>query len=138
MFANLLLLIVLVPKDAGPSEWGYKTYFCHGIASPAEERISLRLSSNMLEGSTGCWQWEAGFCLGQFILSCPGLFAGKRCLELGCGSGLVGICLHRIGAAQITLTDGNMQTLANCQHNLDTNCPSPTEVSDPWSMWFSS
>ena len=30
----------------------------------------------MLEGSTGCFQWEAGFLLGAFILSNPHLFSG--------------------------------------------------------------
>ena len=134
VLVTLLLIIMLALKDTGPSEWGYKTYFCHGLGSPAEERISLHLSSNLLEGSTGCWQWEAGLFLGQFILSFPRLFAGKRCLELGCGSGLVGICLHRVGATQITLTDGNVQTLGNCQRNLDINCSTSSKVADPRSM----
>ena len=74
---------VLVLQDAS---WGYKTFFYDSSKSEHRNKaaydgkagqISLRLSSNMLEGSTGCFQWEAGFLLGAFILSNPHLFSGK-------------------------------------------------------------
>lgn len=69
----------------GVDGWGYKTYFYESdsganalVTGPrARGSISVRLSANMLEGSTGCYQWEAGFLLGSFILSRPHLFAGE-------------------------------------------------------------
>ena len=42
-------------------------------------------------------------------------------MELGCGSGLLGICLQRAGAGHIVLTDGDIATLENCRHNLSVN-----------------
>lgn len=47
--------------------------------------------------------------------------AGRRCCELGCGPGVVGISLQRVGAGSILLTDGDGQTLLNCRHNLGIN-----------------
>ena len=46
--------------------------------------------------------------------------AGKTVLELGCGSGLLGVILARLGAHAV-LTDGSAPTLANCMHNLHLN-----------------
>ena len=46
--------------------------------------------------------------------------AGKRCLELGCGSGLLGVILARLQAHAV-LTDGSTSTLENCMHNLAIN-----------------
>ena len=42
-------------------------------------------------------------------------------VELGCGVGLLGICLHRVGAGPLTLTDGDMRTVTNCCSNLNLN-----------------
>ena len=42
-------------------------------------------------------------------------------MELGCGSGLVGLCLHLAAAQPVLLTDGNETALANCMHNLMQN-----------------
>lgn len=47
--------------------------------------------------------------------------AGKQCLELGSGSGVVGIALHRAEASHIMLTDGNSAAVQNCIHNLNLN-----------------
>lgn len=83
--------------------------------------FTLHLSSNLLEGSTGCFPWEAGFRLSELFLSLPHLVRNKRCLELGCGSGMATISALRAGAAHIWCTDGDQQTLDNFQHNMDLN-----------------
>ena len=49
------------------------------------------------------------------------LLEGRKTLELGCGAGMLGILLQRIGAAGVCLTDGDAQTLCNCLHNLRIN-----------------
>lgn len=51
----------------------------------------------------------------------PPAFADKSCLELGAGTGVVGISLARMGAARVLLTDGNSATVENCSHNLQLN-----------------
>jgi hypothetical protein len=42
-------------------------------------------------------------------------------LQLGAGAGMVGVCLARLAAAKIVLTDGDLATLANLRHNLQVN-----------------
>ena len=74
----------------GGTSWCHKTY-CYGPASdddlpqcandsPQKEAgiISLRLSHNLIEGGTGCHEWEAGFFLAEFALSNPSIFKGKH------------------------------------------------------------
>ena len=46
--------------------------------------------------------------------------AGRSVLELGCGAGLLGVVLARLGARAL-LTDGSAPTLVNCLHNLRLN-----------------
>lgn len=55
----------------------------------------------------------------------------RRVLELGCGLGLLGACLHRIGAGPLTLTDGNARTVANCCSNLLLNDVPAILITDP-------
>lgn len=47
--------------------------------------------------------------------------AGKRCIDVGCGSGLAGVALHRAGAAQAILADGDAGTVHNCARNIHLN-----------------
>ena len=55
--------------------------------------------------------------------------AGRKCLELGCGSGVVGVALSRAGAARILLTDGNSDAVQNCEHNMRLNdCKTTNET----------
>lgn len=54
-------------------------------------------------------------------VDCGLVITGRRCLELGCGAGVVGVALRRTGAASVTLTDGNDAAVENCKHNLDIN-----------------
>src|SRR3954469_7889862 len=43
--------------------------------------------------------WAGGQALARFILDHPEQIAGKRVLDIGAGSGMVGIAAHRAGAA---------------------------------------
>lgn len=42
-------------------------------------------------------------------------------MELGCGAGVTGIGLHRVGASAVVLTDSDASSLQNCRHNLEIN-----------------
>lgn len=75
------------------AKWMYKTY-CYGThdstaeqlgcccqkADPSQGVITLRLSQNMFEGSTGCHDWEAGFFLAEYILNHSNLVKGAYLL----------------------------------------------------------
>ncbi|DBA83657.1 TPA: hypothetical protein ACH3X1_006213 [Trebouxia sp. C0004] len=53
----------------------------------------------------GACLWDGAFVLTAYIAAQPvDTYAGKRCIELGAGVGLVGLALARLGA-QVTLTD---------------------------------
>ena len=93
--------------------------------------LPLLSSQNILEGGTGCHEWEAGFYLSEYILNHAKYFAGKRCLELGSGVGLVGIILARIGASEIWCTDGDTDAVQNCLQNFELNGVINREISDP-------
>ena len=49
--------------------------------------------------------WAGGQALATDIFDHPDVVAGKRVLDLACGSGLVGIAAARAGAAQVTCND---------------------------------
>lgn len=40
--------------------------------------ISVAVSENLFEGSTGCYAWEAGYLLAEFVINCPHIFRGKQ------------------------------------------------------------
>jgi len=105
-----------------PAGWCFKTYSYggDGVDLPAGD-LTLALSLNLFEGSTGCHAWEAGFFLAEFVFSQRVLFQGRRCLELGSGPGTVGVALARAGAAQVALTDGDGDTVENARRNMGLN-----------------
>lgn len=115
---------------------------------PPPGLLTLHVSRDLLAGGTGCHEWEAGLFLAEWVLSNPAMFqgqhsssvctqrpgvhsqqaslkqllcAGKACLELGCGTGAVGVALSRVAAGPIWLTDGNADALENCARNLGVN-----------------
>lgn len=88
---------------------------------PKKLIVPLQCSLNMLEGDTGCSIWPSSLFLSELILSFPEIFSGKSCLEVGSGVGLVGICLARVKASEVILTDGDLSTLANMKLNLEMN-----------------
>jgi hypothetical protein len=83
--------------------------------------LALHVSNDMLAGETGCWDWEAGFFLSEFIFNHPDLFRGKNILELGSGCGMAGVALARVAAASVVCTDGDVEALDNCLQNLRIN-----------------
>lgn len=50
-------------------------------AQPHHGFLCLDVSHNMLAGSTGCHEWEAGFWLAEFALNNPELFRGEGILK---------------------------------------------------------
>lgn len=53
----------------------------------------------------GEYVWPAGLFMCDFLKRNPELVKGKRVLELGSGTGIVGLYAAKLGAAHVTLTD---------------------------------
>jgi predicted nicotinamide N-methyase len=47
------------------------------ITGVRDGTITLRVSQNVLEGNTGCHQWEAGLFLAEHVLNHPELVKGE-------------------------------------------------------------
>ncbi|MDO4993915.1 MAG: 50S ribosomal protein L11 methyltransferase [Bacteroidales bacterium] len=53
---------------------------------------------------------------------------GKRCLDMGCGTGILAICMAKAGAAQITAIDIDEFSVENTRENLRLNNITNVEV----------
>ncbi|XP_078089384.1 EEF1A lysine methyltransferase 3-like [Mustelus asterias] len=65
--------------------------------------------------------WESGFMLCQFFQQEKMNFTGKKVIELGSGTGMVGILAVLLGG-QVTLTDES-HALKQIEHNVSVNVP---------------
>jgi len=70
-------------------------------------------------GTTGFRTWEASFLLSEWILAQRDM-NGKRILELGAGTGLVGIIAAKLGA-KVTMTDGSEAVIERLRDNAARN-----------------
>lgn len=75
--------------------------------------------------------WAAGQGLAQYILANPELVRGKRVLDFGCGSGLVGIAAAKAGASSVLCCDSDPLALIACQANAERNDIDVT-VTEAW------
>lgn len=114
---------------------------------PFEQTIELQLLSLDSEnlqldaGQIGLfWQqlpywafaWAAGQGLARYILANPDLVKGKRVLDFGCGSGLVGIAAAKAGAESVVCCDTDPLALEACKINALRNGVTIEVVAD-WS-----
>jgi predicted nicotinamide N-methyase len=65
---------------------------------------------------TGLTTWDGGIVLAKYLERAPALVRGRRVLELGAGTGAVGLAAAALGATSVLLTD-----LPYVQANLDAN-----------------
>jgi predicted nicotinamide N-methyase len=75
--------------------------------------------------------WAAGQGLAHYILANPELVRGKRVLDFGCGSGLVGIAAAKAGARSILCCDTDPLALIASQYNAERNGVD-ISVTDEW------
>ena len=77
------------------------------------------------DDTTGYGIWSASLVLAQWLVSSSSSsvmdWQDKRVLELGSGLGLCGILAHRLGAAQVIMTDGDTDVLRQLRSNLPLN-----------------
>eukprot|EP00746_Dinoflagellata_sp_MGD_P141049 gnl/MRDRNA2_/MRDRNA2_74209_c0_seq3.p1 gnl/MRDRNA2_/MRDRNA2_74209_c0~~gnl/MRDRNA2_/MRDRNA2_74209_c0_seq3.p1 ORF type:complete len:268 (-),score=62.23 gnl/MRDRNA2_/MRDRNA2_74209_c0_seq3:102-905(-) len=90
-----------------------------------------------LDGGNGWCIWSAGEVLSDYVAAHPDLFQGKACLELGAGTGAVGMTLMKQGASSVVLTDVEQQ-LPLLQQNVNTNFGSNDAINVCALDWTSS
>lgn len=67
------------------------------------------------------YYWLGGLALARFVLDRPETVAGRRVLDLGCGSGLVAIAAAKAGAAGVLAADVDSYAVAATQVNAAAN-----------------
>ncbi|RYD82089.1 MAG: methyltransferase [Sphingomonadales bacterium] len=67
------------------------------------------------------YHWGGGLALARYLLDHPETIAGKRVLDLGAGSGLVGIAAMRAGAAFAMAADVDRYAIAAIELNAKAN-----------------
>jgi predicted nicotinamide N-methyase len=65
--------------------------------------------------------WAGGQALARYVLDNPAIVGGKRVLDLGAGSGMVGIAAARSGAARVTAADTDRFAAAAIGLNAEAN-----------------
>ena len=65
--------------------------------------------------------WAGGQALARYVLDNPHLVAGKRVLDFGSGSGLVGIAAEKAGAERVTAADIDEFSIAAIKLNAQAN-----------------
>jgi len=88
-----------------------KTYCIHALMG------SSLLDTCRLE-QVGLEVWSGAYLMAEFLVTNPGLVRDKHVLELGAGTGLVGLVSHGLGARRVVLTDCCQQVLANAKRNI--------------------
>ncbi|KAF5312270.1 hypothetical protein D9619_002810 [Psilocybe cf. subviscida] len=117
--------------------------------------ITLLESRTTIEsGTTGLRTWLASFVLAQYLILHPELVCSKRVLELGSGTGFLGIIAASLQSLQETpeimgstssstlwLTDIHEEVLQRCQNNVSLPCNLSSSHSNVKHMkldWFDS
>jgi predicted nicotinamide N-methyase len=67
------------------------------------------------------WPWGGGLALARHVLDHPQIVASQRVLDLGSGSGLVGIAAARCGAKEVLAVDTDPQAAAAMALNAAAN-----------------
>ena len=78
--------------------------------------------------------WAGGRLLAEYISQHPDTVAGKRVLDFGCGSALVGIAAAQAGAAEVWVADLDANALQAAKLNAAANYVSlqPVAAGQPW------
>lgn len=64
--------------------------------------------------------WDTAICVAKYFEREGDVWVGKRVLELGCGTGLLGMVVRCLGAECVVLTDQSI-LLSHLQRNVDHN-----------------
>lgn len=98
------------------------------IEIPIAECESLTITQDKAQGSvTGWLVWPVAHEFTKFLMENSSLLVGKSVLELGAGTGLIGLVCACAGARSVVISDIR-EGLPMCQSNVAANCAvTPTE-----------
>jgi predicted nicotinamide N-methyase len=65
--------------------------------------------------------WAGGLALARYVLDNPSVVAGRRVLDLGAGSGLVGIAAAKAGAREVVAAEVDRYAVAALKLNMELN-----------------
>ena len=83
-----------------------------GALPPLPDGRQLRLATGPLDAcETGGRLWSSAVALSRWLLPRADQLQGTAVLELGCGTGAVGLYAAALGASKVTLTDGGPAAL---------------------------
>ncbi|KAJ3330682.1 hypothetical protein HDU93_000262 [Gonapodya sp. JEL0774] len=74
------------------------------LQKEGNDHREIIIKEDILPGCGGR-TWEAAFILTSYLVRNPHLVRGKRVLELGCGTGVVGLVAAGLAARDVVLTD---------------------------------
>lgn len=74
------------------------------------------------------WPWAGGLALARYVLDQPQTVAGRRVLDLGAGSGLVGIAAAMAGASEVFASDTDPNAFAALDLNAALNGAALTPI----------
>ncbi|MDG2532185.1 50S ribosomal protein L11 methyltransferase [Sphingomonas sp. HITSZ_GF] len=90
-------------------------------AVPASGLGRLAAEDDAFGSPYWAYYWLGGLALARFVLDRPGFVAGRRVLDLGCGSGLVAIAAAKAGAAQVLAADIDRYAVTATRLNAEAN-----------------
>ncbi|KJE94052.1 hypothetical protein CAOG_04749 [Capsaspora owczarzaki ATCC 30864] len=109
----------------GSDDWCHRTYdlgFPQAISTDPAALISMKESRNIIsKGTTGLAGWPAAHYLAEWLLQHPSAVSGKKVMELGSGTGLVGIVAGTLRPKILIASDYDTHVLSCLRHNLDLN-----------------
>lgn len=65
--------------------------------------------------------WGGGLALARYVLDHPDVVRGRSVIDLGCGSGIVGIAAARAGAREVTCVDVDLYAIVATELNAALN-----------------
>ena len=88
---------------------------------PVFDNVSLLIHQLQTEGSVTGWMvWPVAIAFCDYISKNRHMVQNKHIIELGSGTGLVGMALSLMGAASVVITD-IPEGLKMCEHNYNLN-----------------
>ncbi|KAJ3385540.1 hypothetical protein HDU84_002190 [Entophlyctis sp. JEL0112] len=86
------------------------------------DRVCVKIKEMSFDECAFGWQtWIGGVLFSYLIASGNISVGGETILELGCGTGIVGITASKMGATKVYMTDYMESILSNCNQNVESN-----------------
>eukprot|EP00090_Calanus_glacialis_P006702 TRINITY_DN15233_c0_g1_i1.p1 TRINITY_DN15233_c0_g1~~TRINITY_DN15233_c0_g1_i1.p1 ORF type:complete len:215 (+),score=60.33 TRINITY_DN15233_c0_g1_i1:63-707(+) len=85
-----------------------------------EETVKLVKVDQKNEGDTGVVVWDAAIVLSKYLETINDDLANKSAIELGSGTGAVGLCAAALGCGKVVLTDRE-DFIEFLKHNIELN-----------------